>query len=64
LQAVEGLRERYFGPSFELLSHDKVNFLIATLFGLPCELLSMGATFKSYQSEMRKHGSIKYTIGW
>jgi hypothetical protein len=27
LQAVLGLRERYFGPSYELLSHDKVGLL-------------------------------------
>lgn len=32
MQIFEDLRERYFGPSFELQSHEKVSFINVSIF--------------------------------
>lgn len=37
-QVIEDLRERFFGPSFELMSDDKVSVLLKTKFYLPVRM--------------------------
>lgn len=62
LQAVLGLRERYFGPSYELLSHDKVGFLLR--FQLYC-FSRNEMTFLSYEHLLRYLIHVQfYKMNW